>query len=246
MAAGRRPGNKPPMTTRAGRSIGPPVVQVVAGDLGLRAMVALVSIERPARSAGTKCVGHPRWRGRSHIRKEPAVPSVSHLAPTYLGLDVHKDTISVAILAPDRDGPDIERIAHDEASIRRLVGRFPDPRLLRACYEAGPTGYELARLLDSARALRGDCALADPQGPRATRSRPTGARARTPRTSSSPRSPGSSPGSCGRRCWWPSDDQTSGHLARRQGDRQLHDAPGRRRCRTDPRQYYATAMPERA
>jgi hypothetical protein len=31
------------------------------------------------------------------------VPSVSHLASTHLGLDVHKDTISVAILAPDRD-----------------------------------------------------------------------------------------------------------------------------------------------
>jgi len=68
---------------------------------------------------------------------------------THLGLDVHKDTISVAILAPDRDGPDVERIAHDEASVRRLVGRFPNPRLLRACYEAGPTGYELARLLHS-------------------------------------------------------------------------------------------------
>jgi transposase len=79
------------------------------------------------------------------------VPSVSHLAPTHLGLDVHKDTISVAILAPDRDGPDVERIAHDEASVRRLVGRFPDPRLLRACYEAGPTGDGLARLLHSMR-----------------------------------------------------------------------------------------------
>jgi transposase len=75
------------------------------------------------------------------------VPSVSHLGPIHLGLDVHKDTISVAILAPDRDGPDVERIPHDEASVRRLVGRLGDPRWLRACYEAGPTGYELARLL---------------------------------------------------------------------------------------------------
>jgi transposase len=79
------------------------------------------------------------------------VPSVSHLAPTHLGLDVHKDTISVAILAPDRDGPDVERITHDEASVRRLVGRLGDPRRLRACYEAGPTGYDLARLLHSMR-----------------------------------------------------------------------------------------------
>jgi hypothetical protein len=31
--------------------------------------------------------------------------------------------------------------------VRRLVGRLGNPRLLRACYEAGPTGYELARLL---------------------------------------------------------------------------------------------------
>jgi hypothetical protein len=106
-------------------------------------------MERPAPFRSNKCVGHPRWRGRSHIRKEPAVASVSHLAPTHLGLDVHKDTISVAILAHDRDGPDVERIPHDEASVRRLVGRVPAPRRLRACYEAGPTGFELARLLHS-------------------------------------------------------------------------------------------------
>jgi transposase len=77
------------------------------------------------------------------------VSMVSHVGSIHLGLDVHKDTISVAILTHDRDGPGVERIAHDEASIRRLVGRFPDPRRLRACYEAGPTGYELARLLQS-------------------------------------------------------------------------------------------------
>jgi transposase len=66
---------------------------------------------------------------------------------TYLGLDVHRDTISVAVLGPDHDIPAVERIAHDEVSVRRLVARFPDARRLRACYEAGPTGYELARLL---------------------------------------------------------------------------------------------------
>ena len=74
--------------------------------------------------------------------------SVAHLAPIHLGLDVHRDTISVGILAPGREVPVVERIAHDEASIRRLVGRLGAPRRLRACYEAGPTGYELARLLD--------------------------------------------------------------------------------------------------
>ncbi len=77
------------------------------------------------------------------------MPSVSHLAPTYLGLDVHKDTISVAILIPDHERPEVDRIPHDEPSVRRLVGRLGDPRRLRACYEAGPTGYDLARLLHS-------------------------------------------------------------------------------------------------
>jgi transposase len=75
------------------------------------------------------------------------VPSVAHLGPTHLGLDVHKDTISVAILARHGEIPEVDRIPHDEGSIRRLVGRLGDPRWLRACYQAGPTGYELARLL---------------------------------------------------------------------------------------------------
>jgi transposase len=64
-------------------------------------------------------------------------------------MDVHKDSISVGVLNPGREIPDVERIFHDEESVRRLVGRFPEPRLLRACYEAGPTGYALARLLGS-------------------------------------------------------------------------------------------------
>jgi transposase len=77
------------------------------------------------------------------------VASVAHLAPIHLGLDVHKDTISVGILGPEQQVPDVERIAHDEASVRRLVGRLGDPRRLRACDEAGPTGFEQARLLHS-------------------------------------------------------------------------------------------------
>jgi hypothetical protein len=47
-------------------------------------------------------VGHPRWRGRSHTRKEPAgrCPSTAARGLTYLGLDVHRDTISAAVLGP--------------------------------------------------------------------------------------------------------------------------------------------------
>jgi transposase len=77
------------------------------------------------------------------------VPSLTHPDAIHLGMDVHKDSISVGILNPGHDSPDVERIFHDEESVRRLVARFPEPRLLRACYEAGPTGYDLHRLLAS-------------------------------------------------------------------------------------------------
>jgi transposase len=75
------------------------------------------------------------------------VARVAHLGRIHLGLDVPKDTISVGLLRPDQQVPDVERIAHDEPSVGRLVGRLGDPGGLRACYEAGPTGFEPARLL---------------------------------------------------------------------------------------------------
>jgi transposase len=75
------------------------------------------------------------------------MPSVSHPGPTHLGLDVHRDSISVGVLEPDREGAEVDKIFNDEHSVRRLIARFPDPRNLRVCYEAGPTGYDLHRLL---------------------------------------------------------------------------------------------------
>ena len=67
---------------------------------------------------------------------------------THLGLDVSKNSIAVGILHPSGEAVDVEKIFADEESVRRLIGRFPNPRALRACYEAGPTGYELYRLLE--------------------------------------------------------------------------------------------------
>ena len=57
--------------------------------------------------------------------------------------------VLVAAVAPafaQDKAAEVDKIFHDEESVRRLIGRFPDPRLVRACYEAGPTGYDLARL----------------------------------------------------------------------------------------------------
>lgn len=67
----------------------------------------------------------------------------------HLGLDTSKNKIAVAILRWSEQIPDTEIIFNDEVSVRRLIGRFPDRRRLRVCYEAGPTGYGLYRLLTS-------------------------------------------------------------------------------------------------
>jgi transposase len=75
--------------------------------------------------------------------------SVRDRGVVHLGLDVHKNTISVGILEAGEEIPRVDKISSDEDAVRRLIARFEDPRRLRACYEAGPTGYELARLLRS-------------------------------------------------------------------------------------------------
>src|SRR4051812_5263663 len=69
--------------------------------------------------------------------------------PIHVGLDTSKNSIAVGILRSDEISPDTEKIFNDEASVRRLIGRFPDRSVLRVCYEAGPTGFGLYRLLRS-------------------------------------------------------------------------------------------------
>jgi len=74
----------------------------------------------------------------------PSGPGTVHV-----GMDTSMREIVCGVLRPGTDVPAVERIANDEASVRRLVGRLGDRRLLATCYEAGPAGYELHRLLAS-------------------------------------------------------------------------------------------------
>ena len=69
--------------------------------------------------------------------------------PIHLGLDVSKDKIAVGILRRDEQVPEFEMVFNDDAMVRRLIGRFPDRGQLRVCYEAGPAGFGLHRLLRS-------------------------------------------------------------------------------------------------
>lgn len=78
--------------------------------------------------------------------------SVIHVPPEaiVLAMDVHKNTISTGVLEAGSTQVLVDKISTDDESIRRLITRFDDPGRVWACYEAGPTGYELARVLRAA------------------------------------------------------------------------------------------------
>ena len=61
----------------------------------------------------------------------------------FLGLDVHAETIAVAVAEPDGEVRNLGTIANREDSIRKFIRKLGSPQQLRACYEAGPTGFVL-------------------------------------------------------------------------------------------------------
>jgi len=61
----------------------------------------------------------------------------------FLGLDVHAETIAVAIAEPDGEVRSVGVISNRAESVRKLVRKLGPAEQLRACYEAGPTGYVL-------------------------------------------------------------------------------------------------------
>ncbi len=62
--------------------------------------------------------------------------SIAHRGFVHLGMDVSKDSISVAVLSPDRDTAEVDKIFHDTDSVRRLIKRLGKPKGIWACYEA--------------------------------------------------------------------------------------------------------------
>jgi transposase len=59
----------------------------------------------------------------------------------FIGLDVHAETIAVAVAEPHGDVRSLGVIPNRPESIRKLVKKLGPPARLRVCYEAGPTGY---------------------------------------------------------------------------------------------------------
>src|SRR3954468_21928463 len=72
---------------------------------------------------------------------------------TYVGLDVHKETIAVALAEAGKRKEVREhgKIANTPAAVKALAARLAHgDRDLRFCYEAGPCGYGIQRQLTEA------------------------------------------------------------------------------------------------
>jgi transposase len=61
----------------------------------------------------------------------------------FLGMDVHAETIAVAIAERDGEVRSLGTIPNRMESVRKLLKKLGPAEKLRACYEAGPTGYVL-------------------------------------------------------------------------------------------------------
>ncbi|HYP13916.1 MAG TPA: IS110 family transposase [Bryobacteraceae bacterium] len=61
----------------------------------------------------------------------------------FVGLDVHADTIAVAVAERDGEVRSHGVIPNRLESIRKLIGKLSPGKQIRVCYEAGPTGYVL-------------------------------------------------------------------------------------------------------
>jgi 5S rRNA maturation endonuclease (ribonuclease M5) len=58
----------------------------------------------------------------------------------FVGLDVHSDTIAVAVAEPDGEVRSLGVIPNRLESMRKLVAKLGPLNQVKACYEAGPTG----------------------------------------------------------------------------------------------------------
>jgi transposase len=66
----------------------------------------------------------------------------------FVGLDVHKDSITVAVAESGRrPGRLVATVAYDWKALRKVLEKLGPQSRVTCCYEAGPTGYGLVRTL---------------------------------------------------------------------------------------------------
>ena len=67
----------------------------------------------------------------------------------FVGMDVHKDTIALAVAAADGSAPRfLGTIPNTPKALHQKLRGIGPAEHLQCCYEAGPTGYSTWRLLD--------------------------------------------------------------------------------------------------
>jgi hypothetical protein len=63
----------------------------------------------------------------------------------YLGMDVHKDSITIAVLSAGAKSPThVDRLPNDPAKLKRYIARVARQGEIRSCYEASGAGYVTA------------------------------------------------------------------------------------------------------
>lgn len=79
----------------------------------------------------------------------------------FVGLDVHADSIAIAVAESGRDGEvrSLGVIPNEAGAIQRALRKLGAPNTMLVCYEAGPCGYVIYWLLQE---LGADCMVVAP------------------------------------------------------------------------------------
>ena len=75
-----------------------------------------------------------------------AVPALRSII--YLGMDVHKESITIAVLPEAAKFPTrLDRLPNDLPKLKRWLNRLAREGEIRACYEASGAGYVIHRAM---------------------------------------------------------------------------------------------------
>jgi transposase len=122
------------------------VVEPVWCDLKLRERRVATTSQHGTTGPGSQSADYASDREdprrRAAYEQEPAMSNVR-----FVGLDVHAETIAVAIADPEGEVRSLGTIPNDAQAVRRLVKKLRCDHPLHVAYEAGPMGYVLQRQL---------------------------------------------------------------------------------------------------